>query len=213
MSKKWYDQGDDWDKIEEPWIEIDNFNKVILDKIYILDILDKYKIDYTRTASGNFTHKLICPFPNHLSGQERTASLYISERNNDFHCFGCNSNGSIIDFMMLFLGIQYYRALELLAKFGGITGDNLDEELLRPREKIDPNHTTMPYIFKAGVLIREFLNNKRESKDYIKWCLWADKQFRRLDYYLNTLNDEQWEVVKKYHDKVYKYIEFKKGSK
>ena len=213
MSEKWYEQGDDWGETDELWAEIDNFGKAILDKVHILDILDKYEIDYFRISSGNFTHKLRCPLPSHLGGQERTASLCISEKNNDFHCYGCNANGNIITFMMLFLGVPYNRALELLAKLGGITNvDDLDEELLRPKEKIDPNHTTMPYIFNAGVLIREFLNNIRESKDYIKWCKWATKQHKRLDYYLDTLDDEQWEVVKKYHDKLCKYLEAKKES-
>jgi hypothetical protein len=214
MSEKWYEQGNDWCEIDEPWTEIDNFGKAILDKVHILDILDKYEIDYARTSSGNFTHKLRCPFPNHLSGQERTASLCISERNNDFHCYGCNANGNVITFVMLFLGVPYNRALELLAKLGGVTnGDDLDEELLRPKEKIDPNHTIMPYIFKSGVLIREFLKDMRKSENYTKWCLWAAKQYKRLDHYLDTLNDEQWEVAKKYHDKIYKYLELKKESK
>ena len=213
MSEKWYESGSDWGEAEEPWVEIDNFGKAILDKIDILDILDKYNIDYVRTSSGNFTHKLRCPFPNHLKGQERTASLCVSEKNNDFHCYGCNANGNVITLVMLLLGIPYYRALELLAKLSGITGSNIDEELLLPREKIDPNHTTMPYIFKSGVLIREFLRNMHQSENYIKWCLWADKQFKRLDHYLDTLNDEQWEVTKKYHDKLCKYLELKKGSK
>jgi hypothetical protein len=213
MSKKWYEQGDDWGEINEPWIEIDNFSKAILDKVYILDILDKYEIDYTRISAGNFTHKLRCPFPSHLSGQERTASLCISEKNNDFHCYGCNANGNIITFVMLLLGIPYNRALELLAKLGGVTsGDDLDEELLQPKEKIDPKHTIMPYIFDTGVLIREFLNDISESKDYLKWCKWATRQHKKLDYYLDTLSDEQWEVVKKYNNKVRKYLKFKKEN-
>jgi hypothetical protein len=70
----------------------------------------------------------------------------------------------------------------------------------------------MPYIFKTGVLIREFLVNMRKSEDYTKWCLWANKQFKRLDHYLDTLNDEKWEVAKKYHDKVCRYLELKKES-
>ena len=81
MTKKWYEMGDDWGEANEPWMEIENFDKAILDKICILDIIDKYNLEYTRISAGNFTHKLRCPFPNHLGGQERTASLYISENN------------------------------------------------------------------------------------------------------------------------------------
>lgn len=203
------EEKDGWGEIEEPWMEIDNFSKLILDKIYILDILDKYGVSYVKTSAGNFTHKLRCPFPQHLNGQERTASLCISEKSNSFHCFGCNNNGDVIKFTMLFLGVPYYKALEILTKISGIMEDDIDEEMLLPKEKIDLNHTIMPYIFQTGVLIREFLINMRESKNYKEWCLWANKQFRKLDYYLDTLNDEQWETAKKYHNKVCKYLELK----
>jgi hypothetical protein len=212
MPKEKYEQNESWDEINEPWIEIENFGQAIVDKVHILDILDKYGVEYVRTSAGNFTHKLRCPFPNHLSGQERTASLCISEKNNDFHCYGCNANGNIITFVMLFLGVPYYKALEILSKLAGITnGDDLDENLLQPKEKVDPNHTVMPYIFKTGVLIREFLNDMKSSREYSRWCLWANRQFKKLDHYLDTLNDEQWEVAKKYHDKINRYLRSKEN--
>lgn len=202
-----YDQG--WGDENELWLEPDNFREAILDKVHILDILDKYGIEYTRASAGNFTHKLKCPFPNHLNGQERTASLCVSEKENNFFCFGCNSNGSVIDFTMLFLGVPYYRALEILSGIAGITKiDDLDKDI-QPIKKVDPNHTVMPYVFKAGVLIREFLSGIQGLKEYDKWCSWANKQYAKLDYYLDTLEDEQWETAKKYCDRIEKYLRSK----
>ena len=211
MTKIWHEQGDDWGEINEPWYELDNFVAIILDKIHILDILDKYEIEYIRASSGNFTHKLRCPFPDHLSGNERTASLCISDKNNDFYCFGCNNRGNVVTFMMLYLGVPYYKALGLLTKYWNITDNDIDEELLRPKEKRDPNHTVIPHIFRAGVLIKEFLVSLKGSKNYPQWCIWADKQFKRLDHYLDTLTDNQWETAKKYCDCLSEYIKNKAG--
>ena len=206
MSEKWYNSGDDWGEAQELWFEDDNFIKVILDKIDILDILDRCNVEYTRSQSGNFTHKMRCPFPDHLSGQERTASLYISERNNDFHCYGCNANGNIVTFIMLYYGVVYHKALKILNSFVNISDEDLDVDIA-PREKIDPNFTVMPYIFKTGTLIREFLVSKNNDEKYEKWCIWASKRFKKLDYYCNTLDNSEWEVAKEYYDRVYKFLE------
>lgn len=208
---KWYQEGDDWGEGEEIWNKIDNFSAVVLDKINILDILDKYEIEYYAASSGNFTHKLKCPFSIHLGGSERTASLCVSGINNDFHCFGCNSNGNSITFMMLYLGIPYSKALELLAKYCNISESDVSEDFLQPREKTDPNHMILPHISKAGVLIRDFIKNKKDSKDYSKWCNWANNKFTKLDYYLDTLNDEQWKIVKDYCDRLEKFLDKKVG--
>lgn len=209
MSQTWYEQGEDWGEVAEPWHELDNFAAVILDKINILDILDKYEIEYTRSPSGNFTHKLRCPLPEHLGGNERTASLCVSEKNNDFHCYGCNANGHVITFMMLYLGVPYYKALEILAKAWNISDGDIDEELLKPKERRDPNHTILPHVFKAGVLIRDFLVSVKDSGNYNKWCAWANKQFKKLDHYLDNLEDDQWETAKDYCDRLERYIKNK----
>lgn len=203
--------GNDWGSNEELWLETDNFKRVILDKVNILDILDKYGVEYNQISAGNFTHKLKCPFPNHLDGQERTASLYVSEKENNFCCFGCNSTGSVIDFIMLFSGIPYYKALEILSKIAGIEKiDDLGE--FQPIEKTDPDHTVLSHVFKAGILIREFLSEIQETEKYDKWCSWADKQFKKLDYYLDNLEDKEWEKAKKYCDKIDKYLQLKRKT-
>ena len=206
MLGEWYKSDEGWDD-PKPWFEDGKFIKVILDKVDILDILDKYNIEYTKTQSGNFTHKLRCPFPDHLNGQERTASLYISENNNDFHCYGCNANGNIITFIMLYNCVVYYKALDILSDFADISDEDLDGIEITPRKKIDPNFTFMPYIFKTGTLIREFLVSKSNDEKHEKWCLWASKRFKKLDYYCNILDNDQWEVAKNYYDRVYKFLE------
>jgi len=96
-----YVSNDDWnsdDWGDTPWADIENIYEIILDKVNILDILDKYDIEYSKSFSGSFSHKLKCPLLSHLDGRERTASFFVSESNNSFYCFGCKyKRGCLID--------------------------------------------------------------------------------------------------------------------
>lgn len=198
----------DWGSEDAPWFEIDNFSDIILDKVRFLDILDKCGIEYFETSAGNFTHKGKCPLPSHLNGKERTASFYISEENNSFYCFGCNAGSTVIDFVILYNGVPFYKALEKLAVFAGITSSNIDaEELFEIKEKRKPEFTIMPYMFKTGVAIREHLKQVKGSKNYGKWLKWSDKKFRKMNIYINKLNNEQWSTAKDFYKKTTKFID------
>lgn len=47
----------------------------------------------------NHSDKMICPFPSHKGGKERTPSFKIYSQDNSFHCFGCNSGTYCTDFV------------------------------------------------------------------------------------------------------------------
>lgn len=199
----------DWGDKSEPWIEIEEFSQIIIDKINIIDILDKYGIEYTKACSGNFNYKLRCPLPVHLDGNERTPSMYVSDKNNDFHCYGCNSGGTVISFMMMYHGEPYLKSMERLATYAGITEGNIDLSAIKPREKVNPEHTIAIHVYRSGLAIREYLKKLSNSDEYKDNVVWAGRQFDRLDRYLIDFDDEKWEEVKKYHDKVIRFIEAK----
>lgn len=192
----------DWN-INEPWFEDDKFIPYLLEKISLIDIIDKCELKYTRVSSGNFIAKMTCPF--HLDGQERTASLYAS--NTRFHCFACNVDGNAIDFLCLLKGMPYYRAIELLAKAYGLVDINEKElEDFVVAEKIPIEQTITPYIFQTGIIIREHLKNITNGSR-TKWEKWAEKEFRRLDYFVENYSDKKWERVKENQEKVMKIIQ------
>lgn len=201
----------DWVEINAPWFEIDEFVDILVDKVHILDILDKWNIEYADCQSGEFSHRLRCPLPAHLSGGERTASFFVSQTQNKFYCFGCNSGGSIIDFVSLYAGKPFYEVVRWLASYAGITNENLEENLknLPKREKRDPEKLVSTYIFRTGIFIRDNLNKIKDKKEYTKRCEWADQKFIKLDKYLDKLSDDEWEVAKAYHDKTIKYLKSK----
>jgi DNA primase len=71
-------------------------------RLSMVDIADKYGIE--RNTAG-FAH---CPFH-----KDNTASLKIYENKGDgYYCFGCNSGGSIIDFIMKYFNVTYTDSLK-----------------------------------------------------------------------------------------------------
>lgn len=194
----------DWDS-NEPWFEIDGFAEILLDKISILDILDRYEVEYTATYAGAFSHKAHCPFPAHLQGNERTASLFVSEEDNSFHCFGCKGHGTAINFVMLYKGMPYYRVLEELSNIAGITDGDFSD--IKPREKRDPNYRLLPHLHRAGTTIREHLKQIDDPDEYKKWEKWADKQFAKMDDCLDKMTDDEWERAERFSKAIERHIE------
>lgn len=76
-----------------------------------------------------------CPFHD-----EKTASLKIyKEPGRGFHCFGCNTGGTVIDFVMLLFNIPFQAAVvRLNADFRlGLTNERPDSrELKRRRQEL-----------------------------------------------------------------------------
>jgi len=61
-------------------------------------------------SPANFDRDLIkCPFHD-----DSTASLKVYKKSNRFHCFGCQANGSPIDFVMLKNNVDFKEAVGLL---------------------------------------------------------------------------------------------------
>lgn len=199
----------EWTKIEDPLWEVDEFIDVVLDRAFILDILDKWGIEYAPCRSGDFSHRSKCPFPKHLDGGERTASLFISEEKNSFYCYGCNSGGNVINFVELYTGKPFHLAAKWLAGQVGITKDNVSDNLenVSRNRKRDPEEQVITHVFRTGIIIRNFLKDMRGSPNYQKIKEWSDRRFVKLDKFLNNLGDDDWEVAKKYYDKVADYLQ------
>jgi len=195
----------DWHEIE-PWFAIDGFDDVILSRVNIIDILDMLDIEYGQCRSGEFTHRIRCPFKIHAEGAERTPSCYVSQETNSFYCFGCNSNGTLIDFYAKYKPCPYFKAMEEISGLIGITSEEDIQKILDTlpkREKRDPEKTMAFHVFKTGSMIREYLQKVESTTEYSRKVLWADKKiFPKLDSFLDDMSDDDWEKAKEFHDKI-----------
>ncbi len=77
----------------------------------IVDVIGRH-LELKR-AGANF--KGLCPFH-----QEKTPSFMVNPSRQIFHCFGCDTGGDVIRFVMLFEGIPFTDALVKLAGQAGI---------------------------------------------------------------------------------------------
>lgn len=116
----------------------------------IVDIVSEY-IQLKRAGAN---YKALCPFHN-----EKTPSLMVSPSKQIFHCFGCGEGGSVINFVMKHLNIEFTEALKLLADRAGI---QLKENNSKEHEKRKSNQTRLYDLNREAA--RYFFNNLKENK-------------------------------------------------
>ncbi|MEW6556947.1 MAG: DNA primase [Elusimicrobiota bacterium] len=79
----------------------------ILSSCNIVEIVE----EYVRLVKSGRNFKARCPFHN-----EKTPSFYVSPERQIFHCFGCNTGGNAVGFVMKIEGLTYPEALRKLAQ-------------------------------------------------------------------------------------------------
>ncbi len=83
----------------------------IKDASDIVEIIGRH-LELKRSGSA---YKALCPFH-----QEKTPSFMVNPARQIFHCFGCDTGGDVIRFIMLFEGLPFVEALKKLAVQAGI---------------------------------------------------------------------------------------------
>jgi DNA primase len=77
----------------------------------IVDVVGRH-VELKRSGSS---FKGLCPFH-----QEKTPSFMVNPGRQIFHCFGCDTGGDVIRFLMLFEGLPFTDALKKLAVQAGV---------------------------------------------------------------------------------------------
>ena len=77
----------------------------------IVDVIGRH-IELKRSGSA---FKALCPFH-----QEKTPSFMVNPARQIFHCFGCDTGGDVIRFVMLFEGLPFVESLKKLAVQSGV---------------------------------------------------------------------------------------------
>ncbi|OIP24482.1 DNA primase [bacterium CG2_30_37_16] len=95
----------------------------IKNRIDIVDFVSGYIT--VKKAGRNF--KANCPFH-----QEKTPSFMVSPEKQIWHCFGCNSGGDVITFLMQIEGLSFSEAIEALAGRANVV---LNKDKISPEKK------------------------------------------------------------------------------
>lgn len=89
-----------------------DFIRRLVDDADIVGIINQY-VPLTRSGSR---YKARCPFHT-----EKTPSFVVTPDMGRYHCFGCNANGDVLDFLMEMNKLDFAGAVELLADMEGVS--------------------------------------------------------------------------------------------
>ncbi len=93
------------------------------------------KVKLTRAGRE---YKGCCPFHN-----EKTASFYVNDDKQFYHCFGCGAHGDAIGFMMQDGNLSFIDAVEALAAEAGLQMPRPDPESVKKAEKSRDLHALL----------------------------------------------------------------------
>ena len=77
--------------------------------------------DYVTLKKAGRNYSGLCPFHG-----EKTPSFTVSEEKGIFHCFGCQTGGSVFHFLMKYDQLSFPEAVERVAKRYGIEIERSD---------------------------------------------------------------------------------------
>ena len=137
-------------------------------KLFI--VLRQYGIEPVRSNQySEWSNSIICPFPSHKGGNERSASFGYNFVKDTFHCFGCNMSGGAVEFISLKEGLSRNSVAEqILYELGGY--DLEDDDIL---EDENPKIEKSLYDFSNYILLL-YQKHKRDKNiiDQINKIIW-----------------------------------------
>jgi DNA primase len=165
--------------------------ETVTKKVKILDIAKEFNISVEQASSGNFNFRCRCPSKEHKHGTERTPSLYIDSKKNNYYCFGCQSSTNCIDFYMICADVSFSDALSVLRK--RVVGDSEETE-----DELTVDN--LSYIMDISKLFRlTMLSHPDDLK-------WLNGLMKRTDIYLEKIKRSDIERVKELQMKLQEKI-------
>jgi DNA primase len=150
-----------------------SLKSAILQTVSILDLAENADLDLEEIHSSNFSHRCRCPNKHHKSGSERTPSLYINSKDNNFYCYGCQASYNCIDFYMLCKDCDFSAALkDLSSKIDYLKDIEVVVRESNYDEKIEISR-----------MIKAYLDS---NKDDLSWILDFNK---KLDEYIEQIGE------------------------
>ena len=126
--------------------------------------IDQVISSYIKIDRAGANYKARCPFHS-----EKTPSFIVSPTRNTYHCFGCNRGGDIFSFVEEIEGVDFRRALEILADRAGIDLPRID-----PRLKSEEGNL-LKILDAAASYYEERLSANNQALEYLKGRGLADE--------------------------------------
>lgn len=156
----------------------------------IQDVIRSYGYEPRQDTDDRLT--MLCPFHN-----ERTGSFKIYLGTNRFHCFGCDTSGAVVEFIMY---QEKKTRQEVLDTFRGnvdVTSNKFAVETIIKQIKkgsIDPLKYNRGIHFELRVYLRDCLKKHPAKKEVIDSC------FREMRMFFFNPDNTDEAIVKKFSD-------------
>lgn len=147
----------------------------IVKQVSIVDIASMFSIGLERVSAGNFQWKCKCPSSEHKHGMEKTSSLYINEKDNNFFCYGCNAGTSVIDFYMMCSNLDFSNSFNELKKLVKQPG--------KYKSNSQSQRDNLPFLLENSELIRKYLTED-------------PSRIHSMDSFLRNLDDQIFDLHK-----------------
>ena len=142
----------------------------IRDRASIVEVIS----DYVTLKKAGRNYLGLCPFHG-----EKTPSFTVSEEKGIFHCFGCQTGGSVFHFLMKYDQLSFPEAVERVAKRYGIeierTGERGEraaagerESLYRINERAAANYQQILFGQPAGRRALGYLKSRKVNEETIR---------------------------------------------
>ncbi|CAL4318135.1 DNA primase [Buchnera aphidicola] len=190
-----------------------NIIKKILEQVNIINIVKTY---IQLKKKGNKYYAL-CPFHN-----ENHASFFVNEEKQYFYCFGCNTHGNSIDFLMKYNQITFIESIYELSKITNIKIQNKEQNIeyiqytkkqkiynfTKKTSKLYHKNLQLNHSYQAKKYLKKRnINNNMIQKFYIgfSYKYWYMKIIKEDKNYFNHLIDIK--IIKKTTYGYYDYFE------
>jgi DNA primase len=166
---------------------------LVKQKINFADFLETEIGCKLRWYDNKISAGTVCPLPNHRDNKPSFRIKYMEDSQvYIFHCFGCNSKGTIIDFCTAYYGLNdSEEAVEFLCKKFNIDKDNPEIQAIADtkkevnlRKKVEHAHIITAN--QCRLLLQ---------KNYIKYNKWIGKAYKRLNKALDEGKMEEVENI------------------
>ena len=139
----------------------------IRDRASIVEVIS----DYVTLKKAGRNYQGLCPFHG-----EKTPSFTVSEEKGIFHCFGCQTGGSVFHFLMKYDQLSFPEAVERVAKRYGIKLERSDggrdpaesgerESLYRINERTAVNYHQILLKQPAGRKALDYLKSRKVNEE------------------------------------------------
>lgn len=170
--------------------ELKKAKQALFPRISFVNVLNKYTRHIEEVGSSTFTHRCVCPNPNHKNGGERTPSFYFSDEDKGYRCYGCGITGDVFDLIALMNGMPWGDVVRVFLDKENIDVNSIDFDFSAPNQA-----SLSQYSFDCNMKLskefREYLNALKNSPNYEVEKGWADLTFRRIDDALDKAESKQ----------------------